>query len=52
MLWSSEIERLSDGTQLLPEMPVDVSIKTDDRSPLTYLPKPVTDYFIKSWRES
>ncbi len=47
-----EIERLPEGTQLLPGMPVDAFIKTGDRSPLTYLVKPVTDYFVKSWRES
>ena len=47
-----EMERLPDSTQLLPGMPVDAFIKTGDRSPLTYLLKPVTDYFVKSWRES
>lgn len=47
-----EIERLPEGTHLLPGMPVDAFIKTGDRSPLTYLLKPVTDYFVKSWRES
>ena len=47
-----EVERLPEGTQLLPGMPVDAFIKTGDRSPLTYLLKPVTNYFVKSWRES
>lgn len=47
-----EVERLPEGTQLLPGMPVDAFIKTGDRSPLTYRLKPVTDYFVKSWRES
>lgn len=47
-----EIDRLDEGTILLPGMPVDAFIKTGDRSPLTYLLKPVTDYFVKSWRES
>jgi multidrug efflux pump subunit AcrA (membrane-fusion protein) len=47
-----EVERLPEGTQLLPGMPVDAFIKTGDRSPLTYLVKPLTDYFVKSWRES
>ncbi|MEP5029039.1 MAG: HlyD family type I secretion periplasmic adaptor subunit, partial [Marinomonas sp.] len=47
-----EIERLPEDTQLLPGMPVDAFIKTGDRSPLTYLLKPVMDYFAKSWRES
>ncbi|MEQ6202092.1 HlyD family type I secretion periplasmic adaptor subunit [Sulfitobacter sp. HNIBRBA2951] len=47
-----EIDRLPAGTQLVPGMPVDAFIKTGDRSPMTYLLKPVTDYFVKSWRES
>lgn len=47
-----EMERLDEGTILLPGMPVDTFIKTGDRSPLTYLLKPVTDYFVRSWRES
>lgn len=47
-----EADRLPTGTILLPGMPVDAFIKTGDRSPLTYLLKPVTDYFVKSWRES
>ena len=47
-----EVDRLPEGTILLPGMPVDAFIKTGDRSPLTYLLKPVTDYFVKSWRES
>ena len=47
-----EIERLEEGTVLLPGMPVDAFIKTGDRSPLTYLLKPMADYFARSWRES
>jgi len=47
-----EAERLPEGTRLLPGMPVDAFIKTGDRSPLTYLLKPVTDYFVGAWRES
>lgn len=47
-----QMERLPEGVQLLPGMPVDAFIKTGDRSPLTYLLQPVTDYFVKSWRES
>jgi len=51
-LQPGEVERLAEGTILLPGMPVDAFIKTGDRSPLTYLLKPVTDYFVKSWRET
>ncbi len=52
MLSPEEIERLPEGVQLLPGMPVDAFNTTGDRSPLTYLRTPVTDYFVKSWRES
>lgn len=52
ILSPGELERLPQGTQLVPGMPVDAFIKTGDRSPLTYLLKPVTDYFVKSWREN
>ena len=51
-LSAGEAERLPEGTQLLPGMPVDAFIKTGDRTPLTYLVKPLTNYFVKSWRES
>lgn len=51
-LQPGQAERLAKGTILLPGMPVDAFIKTGDRSPLTYLLKPVTDYFVKSWRET
>lgn len=51
-LSQGEMDRLPTGTQLVPGMPVDAFIKTGDRSPLTYLIKPVADYFKKSWRES
>ena len=47
-----EVERVPESTQLLLGMPVDAFIKTGDRFPLTYILKPVTDYFVKSWRES
>lgn len=47
-----EAQRLPDGTVLLPGMPVETYIRTDDRSPLAYLVKPFTDYFIRAFRES
>ena len=52
ILSPGEMERLPEGTLLVPGMPVDAFIKTGDRSPLTYLLKPMTDYFVKSWRET
>ena len=40
-----------EGLTLLPGMPVEAYIRTDSRSPLTYLVKPLTDYFSRSLRE-
>ena len=36
---------------LTPGMPVEVHIRTGERSPLSYLAKPLTDYFSRSLRE-
>ena len=36
---------------LTPGMPVEVHIRTGERSPLSYLAKPLTDYFSRSMRE-
>ena len=36
---------------LAPGMPVEVHLRTDERSPLSYLAKPLTDYFSRSMRE-
>ncbi len=47
-----EQDRLPDGTVLIPGMPVETFIRTDDRSPLAYLVKPLADYFTKAFRES
>ena len=38
--------------QLLPGMPVESYLRTEDRTPLSYLTKPLTDYFGRSFRES
>lgn len=46
-----EIERLGE-VELLPGMPVEAFIKTEDRTPLSYLTKPMTDYFNRALRES
>jgi len=37
--------------QLLPGMPVEAYLKTDERTPLSYLTKPVADYFGRAMRE-
>lgn len=45
-----EMERLGD-VELLPGMPVEAFIKTEERSPISYLTKPFTDYFNRAFRE-
>ena len=37
--------------KLSPGMPVEVYVRTEERSPLDYLAKPLTDYFMRSLRE-
>lgn len=51
MLEPGEQEKLV-GLTLIPGMPVEAFIKTDDRTPLAYLVKPFTDYFNHAFRES
>lgn len=41
-----------DGLVLVPGMPAEVFIQTQERSPLAYLLKPVADYFNRAFRES
>ncbi len=41
-----------EGQQLVPGMPVEAFIKTADRSPISYLMKPLMDYFNKAFREN
>lgn len=45
-----EIDRLN-GQVMLPGMPVEAYIRTDDRTPLGYLIKPLADYFNRAFRE-
>jgi len=45
-----EVEKLNDN-QILPGMPVEVLIRTGDRSPMDYLLKPLAGYFYKAFRE-
>jgi HlyD family secretion protein len=33
-------------------MPVEVYIQTGERSPMAYLVKPLSDYFIRAFREN
>ncbi|WP_300074448.1 HlyD family type I secretion periplasmic adaptor subunit [uncultured Ruegeria sp.] len=41
---------LLNGQKLLPGMPVEAMIKTDERTPLSYLVKPMADYFYRAFR--
>ncbi len=52
VLNEGEQNRLPKGTILIPGMPVETFIRTDDRSPMAYLVKPLADYFTKAFRES
>ena len=46
----SERDKLGD-LALIPGMPVEVYIQTGERSPLAYLVKPLSDYFVRAFRE-
>lgn len=47
-----ELEKLPEGTILIPGMPVEAFIRTGDRTPIAYLVKPLADYFTRAFRES
>ena len=51
ILNDGQIDRLPAHITLIPGMPVEAFIRTSDRSPLSYLVKPLTDYFTKAFRE-
>ncbi|MCK8485483.1 HlyD family type I secretion periplasmic adaptor subunit [Aliiroseovarius sp. S2029] len=48
-LTPDELARLGDQA-LLPGMPIEAYLKTDERTPLSYLTKPLMDYFYKAMR--
>ncbi|WP_299508182.1 HlyD family type I secretion periplasmic adaptor subunit [uncultured Roseobacter sp.] len=52
VLNNGEIDKLTEGTVLIPGMPVETYIKTGDRTPIAYLVKPLSDYFVRAFRES
>ncbi len=52
VLSEGQIDRLPEGTALIPGMPVEAFIRTADRTPLAYLLKPFTDYFARAFRET
>lgn len=47
---TEELAHLEGGT-LLPGMPVEAFLRTGNRTPLSYLTKPLTDYFERAFRE-
>ena len=51
VLSEGEQARLPQDVVLIPGMPVEAFIRTEDRTPLAYLTKPLTDYFTKAFRE-
>jgi HlyD family secretion protein len=46
-----ELLKLPEGQILIPGMPVDAFIRTQDRTPLAYLLLPLTQYFEKAFRD-
>jgi HlyD family secretion protein len=52
VLSDGELARLPAGLTLIPGMPVEAFIRTEDRSPLEYLIKPMADFFAKAFRET
>ncbi|MDK3016649.1 HlyD family type I secretion periplasmic adaptor subunit [Pseudodonghicola flavimaris] len=52
VLDDGEVDKLPEGTVLIPGMPVQAFVRTADRSPIAYLVKPLAEYFTKAFRES
>ncbi|SNY35680.1 HlyD family secretion protein [Pseudooceanicola antarcticus] len=50
-LAEGEIARLPEGLTLIPGMPVEAFLRTEDRTPLAYLVKPFGDYVARAFRE-
>lgn len=49
-LIEQEMQKLG-GVELLPGMPVEAFLKTESRSPASYVLKPITDFFVKAFRD-
>ena len=47
-----EMDKLPEGSILIPGMPVDAFIRTQDRTPMSYIVEPLADYFNRAFRES
>ncbi|MWD27130.1 HlyD family type I secretion periplasmic adaptor subunit [Aquicoccus sp. SCR17] len=52
MLSEGQQARLPENRTLIPGMPVEAYIRTNDHTPMAYLVKPLADYFAKAFRES
>ena len=52
VLNEGEVQRLPEGSVIVPGMPVEAFIRTGERTPLAYLIKPLSDYFARAFRES
>lgn len=50
-LLDGELVKLGPGNKLLPGMPADIQIRTESRTALSYLVKPLADQITKGWRE-
>ncbi|GJD46652.1 Type I secretion system membrane fusion protein PrsE [Methylobacterium cerastii] len=48
---AGEMSRLGIGKRLVPGMPVEVHVATEERTALSYLVKPIQDQFSRSFRE-
>lgn len=46
-----ELNRLPEGANLIPGMPVEAFIRTADRTPLSYLSRPLMDYVYRTFRD-
>lgn len=50
-LTKTALENLGENTALISGMPVEVFVKTEARAPLSYLTRPLTDYFARTFND-
>lgn len=51
VLRDGEMAKLPENAKLVPGMPAETYLRTGDHAPIAYLLKPLTDYFVKAFRE-
>ncbi|MBR9843936.1 MAG: HlyD family type I secretion periplasmic adaptor subunit [Rhodobacteraceae bacterium] len=51
VLLDGEMAKLPDNVKLVPGMPAETYLRTGDHAPIAYLLKPLSDYFVKAFRE-